>query len=115
MRSEFEKTVVLDDFDPLEYAWFDPKRNRYIPYSRDEVCLDASMTLNAGWDAWQFQQLKLDEANKFIESAKMLVQKWWEQSKEKHEQGKVWESKVLGECADVLLDELEQALKGENK
>ena len=113
LHKQYEKTVVSDGYDPLEYAWFSSERNEYIAYSKDDVFLDASMTLNAGWNAWQAQQLKLDEANKVIESAKMLVQKWWEQSKGKHEQGKVWESKTLGECADEILDVLEQALKGE--
>jgi hypothetical protein len=96
MRSEFEKTVVLDDFDPLEYAWFDPKRNRYIPYSRDEVCLDASITLNAGWEAFQYQQSKVDELQKRVDSCQELIQKW------------------NGGGYDIfdVFKELEQALKG---
>ena len=43
---------------------------------------------------------------------KRLAQTLWEKSNEKHQQGKVWESKTLGECADEILDVLEQALKG---
>ena len=49
---------------------------------------------------------------------KSVIEEWqtfWEKSSEKHKQGKVWESKTLGECADEILDVLEQALKGGNE
>lgn len=49
---------------------------------------------------------------KQVDALKVLAQTFWEKSSEKHKQGKVWESKSLGECADEILDELEQALKG---
>ena len=55
------------------------------------------------------------ELQKQVDALKGLAQTLWEKSEEKHQQGKVWESKTLGECADEILDELEQALKGENK
>ena len=52
------------------------------------------------------------ELQKRIDAVKGLAQTLWEKSEEKHQQGKVWESKTLGECADEILDVLEQALKG---
>ena len=62
--------------------------------------------------AWQHQQSKVDELQKRVDAVKGLAQTLWEKSEEKHQQGKVWESKTLGECADEILDVLEQALKG---
>lgn len=55
---------------------------------------------------------KVDELQKRVDAVKGLAQTLWEKSEERHQQGKVWESKTLGECADEILDELEQALKG---
>ncbi len=63
-------------------------------------------------EAWNHQQSKIDELQKQVDALKVLAQTFWEKSSEKHKQGKVWESKSLGECADEILDELEQALKG---
>ena len=53
-----------------------------------------------------------NELQKRVDAVKGLAQTLWEKSEEKHQQGKVWESKTLGECADEILDVLEQALKG---
>ena len=61
---------------------------------------------------WVEQQAKIDELQKRVDALKGLAQTFWEKSSEKHKQGKVWESKSLGECADEILDELGQALKG---
>lgn len=61
---------------------------------------------------YEHQQSKIDELQKQVDALKGLAQTFWEKSSEKHKQGKVWESKSLGECADEILDELEQALKG---
>ena len=58
------------------------------------------------------RQSKVDELQKRVDAVKGLAQTLWEKSEEKHQQGKVWESKTLGECADEILDVLEQALKG---
>ena len=58
---------------------------------------------------------KVDELQKQVDALKVLAQTFWEKSSEKHKQGKVWESKSLGECADEILDELEQAIKGEDE
>ena len=58
------------------------------------------------------RQTKVDELQKRVDAVKGLAQTLWEKSEEKHQQGKVWESKTLGECADEILDVLEQALKG---
>ena len=66
-------------------------------------------------NAWNHQQSKIDELQKQVDALKVLAQTFWEKSSEKHEQGKVWESKSLGECADEILDELEQAIKGEDE
>lgn len=54
------------------------------------------------------------ELQKMVDAVKGLAQTLWEKSEEKHQQGKVWESKTLGECADEILDVLEQVLKGES-
>ena len=63
-------------------------------------------------NAWDYQQSKIDELQKQVDALKGLAQTLWEKSEEKHQQGKVWESKTLGECADEILDVLEQTLKG---
>nr|WP_098722460.1 hypothetical protein [Acinetobacter baumannii] len=55
---------------------------------------------------------KSDELQKRVDAVKGLAQTLWEKSNEKHTQGKVWESKALGECADEILDVIEQAIKG---
>ena len=64
-------------------------------------------------EAWNHQQSKIDELEKRVDAVKGLAQTLWEKSEEKHQQGKVWESKTLGECADEILDVLERALKGD--
>ena len=66
-------------------------------------------------EAWNHQQSKIDELQKQVDALKVLAQTFWEKSSEKHKQGKVWESKSLGECADEILDELEQAIKGKDE
>ena len=58
------------------------------------------------------RQSKVDELQKRLDAVKGLAQTLWEKSEEKHQQGKVWESKTLGECADEILDVLEQVIKG---
>ena len=73
------------------------------------------LAIGLQWDAWQEQQAKIDELQKQVDALKVLAQTFWEKSSEKHKQGKVWESKSLGECADEILDELEQAIKGEDE
>ncbi len=62
--------------------------------------------------AWQQRQTEVDELQKRVDAVKGLAQTLWEKSEEKHQQGKVWESKTLGECADEILDVLEQVIKG---
>ncbi|GJC30237.1 hypothetical protein KAM398_02160 [Acinetobacter sp. KAM398] len=57
-------------------------------------------------------KMKNTKLQKRVDAVKGLAQTLWEKSEEKHQQGKVWESKTLGECADEILDVLEQALKG---
>lgn len=56
-------------------------------------------------------RMKKADLQKQVDAVKGLAQTLWEKSEEKHQQGKVWESKTLGECADEILDVLEQALK----
>lgn len=63
----------------------------------------------------QHQQSKVEELKNRVDAVTRLAQALWEKSNEKHMQGKVWESKALGECADEILDVLEQALKGEQQ
>ena len=62
--------------------------------------------------AYEIEVDKSVELQKRLDALKGLAQTLWEKSEEKHQQGKVWGSKTLGECADEILDELEQALKG---
>lgn len=81
----------------------------YIPSRQGR---SVPLAIGLQWDAWQEQQAKIDELQKQVDALKGLAQTFWEKSSEKHKQGKVWESKSLGECADEILDELEQALKG---
>lgn len=81
-------------------------------------CIDEKLSpvqIAGARKAWQHQQSKIDELQKQVDALKGLAQTFWEKSSEKHKQGKVWESKSLGECADEILDELEQALKGGDK
>lgn len=61
---------------------------------------------------WEDISKEKDELQKRVDAVKRLAQTLWEKSEKKHQQGKVWESKTLGECADEILDVLEQALKG---
>lgn len=61
------------------------------------------------------QGINMLKMQKRVDAVKGLAQTLWEKSNEKHKQGKVWESKALGECADEILDVLEQALKGEGQ
>jgi hypothetical protein len=61
----------------------------------------------------QTLQCKVEKLQKRVDAVKGLAQTLWEKSNEKHTQGKVWESKALGECADEILDVIEQALKGD--
>ena len=84
----------------------------YIPSRQGR---SVPLAIGLQWDAWQEQQAKIDELQKQVDALKVLAQTFWEKSSEKHKQGKVWESKSLGECADEILDELEQALKGGDK
>ncbi len=58
------------------------------------------------------RQSKIDKLQKRLDAVNGLAQTLWEKSEEKHQQGKVWESKTLGECADGILDVLEQVIKG---
>ena len=61
-----------------------------------------------------FRILLIEFSEWFLKDVvKGLAQTLWEKSEEKHQQGKVWESKTPGECADEILDVLEQALKGD--
>ncbi|MFP0549310.1 hypothetical protein ACLDXX_12260 [Acinetobacter baumannii] len=117
-REEFEKW--LDDnnmFMNIERR-FDQESNTY------DYC-----AIRWIWESWQHQQAKVEELQtlytqqginmlklqKRVDAVKGLAQTLWEKSNEKHKQGKVWESKALGECADEILDVLEQALKGEGQ
>lgn len=112
MRSEFEKNVIHKQI--IDRVRFSEKANQYLPIDAlsgvDRGCADV---VNVGWISYQYQQSKVDGLQKRVEALKGLAQTLWEKSNEKHKQGKVWESKTLGECADEILDELEQALKGE--
>lgn len=84
----------------------------YIPSRQGR---SVPLAIGLQWDAWQEQQAKIDELQKRVDALKGLAQTFWEKSSEKHKQGKVWESKSLGECADEILDELEQAIKGDDE
>lgn len=112
MKSEFEKLlkqhrddltdelVKLGNYRQVQLVEWDIERNE----------TDYEFYFDGAWNA---QQSKVDELQKRVDAVKGLAQTLWEKSEEKHQQGKVWESKTLGECADEILDVLEQALKGE--
>ncbi|MDH2662925.1 hypothetical protein [Acinetobacter baumannii] len=131
-REEFEeyfKEHHADSFYSVDVA-LEMRGDDYIDFLASDL-----------WAIWQHQQAKVEEANakaqmcrdeknhainrwsavckerdelqKRVDAVKGLAQTLWEKSNEKHTQGKVWESKALGECADEILDVIEQALKGE--
>ena len=89
----------------MTYQGWSTQRQR----SKDEFVELTQEWHTKGWNA---RQAEIDELQKQVDALKVLAQTFWEKSSEKHKQGKVWESKSLGECADEILDELEQALKG---
>ena len=83
-------------------------RGEVMNHSKETVL----KTVSELFDLVKEKQSKVDELQKRLDAVKGLAQTLWEKSEEKHQQGKVWESKTLGECADEILDVLEQALKG---
>lgn len=98
----------------------------YITYQHQQSKIDAltlqvaemKSRLNDAYTVGQSamytaRQSKIDEMQKMVDAIKGLAQTLWEKSEERHNQGKVWESKTLGECADEILDVLEQVLKGD--
>ncbi|MDO7392265.1 hypothetical protein Q5X44_18295 [Acinetobacter baumannii] len=137
-REEFEQNPKTKEL-LSDSIYFDEKENRYKVNA--DGCLISVVFLNGRWEVWQEQQAKVeelqkqlseyifvaetidemyvkevqksDELQKRVDAVKGLAQTLWEKSNEKHTQGKVWESKALGECADEILDVIEQALKGE--
>ena len=68
-------------------------------------------TVSELFDLVKEKQSKVDELQKRVDAVKGLAQTLWEKSEDKHQQGKVWESKTLGECADEILDVLEQVIR----
>lgn len=118
MRSEFEKNrywigLYRSDVDFDETLG---EFGRYVANGSRKFDVANLESFNEKWEAYanayQHQQSKIDELQKRVDAVKGLAQTLWEKSEEKHQQGKVWESKTLGECADEILDVLEQALKG---
>ena len=118
MRSDFEKAFKKEypHADYLACLKFDEVENQYKPINEEveppDVNFWVCVGVNTGWWAWQYRQTEVDDLQKRVDAVKGLAQTLWEKSEEKHQQGKVWESKTLGECADEILDVLEQALKG---
>ena len=125
MRSEFEKHFLSLKFATegsaqrcLDSCTFDSEQDAYLPdvnwisdNDADECVIYCCM-LNTSYISFKDQQSKVDELQKRVDAVKGLAQTLWEKSEEKHQRGKVWESKTLGECADEILDVLEQALNG---
>lgn len=110
MRSEFEKLPQIENH--LHNVVFDEGLNEYLAKKMGHLPFEFSeWFLNGSWTIYQHQQSKMDELQKRVDAVKRLAQTLWEKSEKKHQQGKVWESKTLGECADEILDVLEQALK----
>ena len=62
--------------------------------------------------AYEIEMDESVELQKIVDAVKGLAQTFWEKSEEKHQQCKVWESKTLGECADEILDVIEQVIRG---
>ena len=111
MKSEFEKAYEPNPHkSPFTEVRFNEEKQIYEPLNPplDRV----ARSLNAAWYGYRIRQTEVDELQKMVDAVKGLAQTLWEKSEEKHQQGKVWESKTLGECADEILDVLEQALKG---
>ncbi|HEO1775954.1 TPA: hypothetical protein VAM24_003824 [Acinetobacter baumannii] len=79
----------------------------------DKLLLQRNKDVQELYDINAKHGVEKAELQKRVDAVKGLAQTLWEKSNEKHNQGKVWESKALGECADEILDVLEQALKGE--
>ncbi|MDC4094871.1 hypothetical protein K3F99_15905, partial [Acinetobacter baumannii] len=79
----------------------------------DKLLLQRNKDVQELYDINVKHAAEKEELQKRVDAVKGLAQTLWEKSNEKHKQGKVWESKALGECADEILDVLEQALKGE--
>ena len=89
--------------------------NEWLGTQGNIVLLHANCCRIAFEGGQQSMQAKVEELQKRVDAVKGLAQTLWEKSNEKHTQGKVWESKALGECADEILDVIEQALKGEGQ
>lgn len=133
---EMDNKALLEQFE--EFArWY------ALPLDKSEDGIYRALETQSAWKAFQHQQAKVeelqkqlseyifvaetidemyvkevqksDELQKRVDAVKGLAQTLWEKSNEKHTQGKVWESKALGECADEILDVIEQALKGEEQ
>ena len=111
MRSEFEK-LLKQHRDALTDELVKLGKHRQAQLAEWDIEQNESdyeFYFNA---AWNTQQSKIDDLQKRVDAVKRLAQTLWEKSEKKHQQGKVWESKTLGECADEILDVLEQAIKG---
>lgn len=60
-REEFEKLIASAGFNHLDYAWFCESSDAYVANTKDEVCICASLVLNAGWKVWIKRQTELDD------------------------------------------------------
>ena len=107
MRSEFESREAFECIFGDE-SEIDLSKDETGEYSFQPSRFAYSFFLVA----WQYRKTEVDELQKRVDAVKGLAQTLWEKSEEKHQQGKVWESKTLGECADEILDVLEQVLRG---
>ena len=106
MKSEFENSIKRSaSYEKLVY-----QHGERLFILDDGKYKIAAVQL--AWEIFKEKQNEVDELQKRVDAVKGLAQTLWEKSEEKHQQGKVWESKTLGECADEILDVLEQALNG---
>ena len=111
MRSEFEK-LLKQHKDTLTDELVKLGKHRQVQLAEWDIEKNESDYAFYFEGAWDVQQSKIDKLQKRLDAVKGLAQTLWEKSEEKHQQGKVWESKTLGECADEILDVLEQVIKG---
>ena len=106
--SDFKKFCIDEKLSPVQIVGA-----RKAWQEQQAISDNLKAQLNNMETCYIEKKKELEELQKRVDAVKGLAQTLWEKSEEKHQQGKVWESKTLGECADEILDVLEQALKGD--
>lgn len=105
---ELENWLIETTGEEMMANHLGPNWNRF----HEECGFYPNISMTIADQVWEHKQKRIDELQAQVDAVKGLAQALWEKSNDKHNQAKVWESKALGECADEILDVLEQALKG---